>query len=199
MSSQDLNRNKVYLICHAVRIGAMDMKDNDTKRNSMANAVLNVSHKKHSQMNITSNGSNGNASEQMTLRRPFGVAAIDLTPIIRKPEDFKNNLDLPFILCEKEYLDNTLKKLLTNKDVGKIDSKLAVSVELLHGDIKQVMNDTFKIFYKLRTVWRATHSIVICKQRRRKTYQFQFILLTFIEFVEMHSSDGDNQILSKHI
>lgn len=140
MSSQDLNRNKVYLICHAVRIGAMDMKDGDTKRNSVANAVLNVSHKKHSQLSISSNGSNGgNATEQqMTLRRPFGVAAIDLTPIIRKPEDFKNNLDLPFILCEKEYLDNTLKKLLTNKDVGKIDSKLAVSVELLHGDIKQV-------------------------------------------------------------
>lgn len=72
------------------------------------------------------------------MRRPFGVAAIDLTPIIKKPEDFKNNLDLPFILCEKEFLDNTLKKLIINKDVGKIDSKLAVSVELLHGDIKQV-------------------------------------------------------------
>lgn len=126
------------MICHAVRIGAMDMKDSDTKRNSVANAVLNVSHKKHSPISISSNGSNGNATEQMALRRPFGVAAIDLTPIIRKPEDFKNNLDLPFILCEKEYLDNTLKKLLTNKDVGKIDSKLAVSVELLHGDIKQV-------------------------------------------------------------
>lgn len=116
----------------------MDMKDSE-KRNSMANAMLNVTNKKHSQLSISSNGSNGNVNEQMLLRRPFGVAAIDLTPIIRKPEDFKNNLDLPFILCEKENLDNTLKKLLTNKDVGKIDSKLAVSVELLHGDIKQVI------------------------------------------------------------
>lgn len=136
LSSQDLNRNKVYLICYAVRIGAMDMKENDSKRNSVANAMLSVSNKKHSQLSLSSNGSIGN--EQMALRRPFGVAAIDLTPIIRKPEDFKNNLDLPFILCEKENLDNTLKKLLMNKDVGKIDSKLAVSVELLHGDIKQV-------------------------------------------------------------
>lgn len=114
----------------------MDMKESDTRRNSVANAMLSVSHKKHSQLSISSNGSSGN--EQIALRRPFGVAAIDLTPIIRKPEDFKNNLDLPFILCEKENLDNTLKKLLMNKDVGKIDSKLAVSVELLHGDIKQV-------------------------------------------------------------
>lgn len=116
----------------------MDMKENDSKRNSVANAVLSVSHKKHSQLSISSNGSNGSAYEQIALRRPFGVAAIDLTPFLRKPEDFKNSLDLPFILCEKENLDNTLKKLLMNKDVGKIDSKLAVSVDLLHGDIKQV-------------------------------------------------------------
>lgn len=75
------------------------------------------------------------------MRRPFGVAAIDLTPIIKKPEDFKNNLDLPFILCEKENLDTTLKKLINNKDVGKIDSKLAVSVEVLHGDTKQIREE----------------------------------------------------------
>lgn len=124
------------------------MKENDSKRNSMANAMLNVSHKKHSQLSISSNGSNGNGTEQMMLRRPFGVAAIDLTPIIKKPEDFKNNLDLPFILCEKENLDNTLKKLLANKDVGKIDSKLAVSVELLHGDIKQVMHCCELLMFK---------------------------------------------------
>lgn len=124
------------MICYAIRIGAMDMKENDSKRNSMANAVLNVSSKKSSQLSILSNGSNGSGlNEQM--RRPFGVAAIDLTPIIRKPEDFKNNLDLPFVLCEKENLDNTLKKFI-GKDIGKVESKLAVSVELLHGDIKQV-------------------------------------------------------------
>lgn len=134
LSSHDLNRNKVYLICYAVRIGTMDMKENDAKRTSFAHATLNTAGKKQSMSSITS--SNGSLSEMM--RRPFGVAAIDLTPIIKKPEDFKNNLDLPFILCEKENLDNTLKKLIVNKDVGKIDSKLAVSVELLHGDIKQV-------------------------------------------------------------
>lgn len=99
----------------------MDIKDTDSKRSSIANALIQTPQPNKRQM-----------------RRPFGVAAIDLTPIIKKPEDFKNHLDLPFILCEKENLDNTLKKLLLNKDCGKIDSKLAVSVELLHGDIKQV-------------------------------------------------------------
>lgn len=119
-----------------MRIGAMDMKENE-KRLSVANPLLNINYSKklHS---LSSNGSNGNISEQMTLRRPFGVAAIDLAPIIKKPEDFKNNVDLPFIFCDKENLDNTLRKLLTNKDVGKIDSKLAASVEVLHGDIRQV-------------------------------------------------------------
>lgn len=127
-----------------MRIGAMDMKENDSKRNSVANAVLNVSYsKKLSQHSLSSNGSNGNVSEHMSLRRPLGVAAIDLAPIIKKPDDFKNNVDLPFIFCDKENLDNTLRKLLTNKDVGKIDSKLAASVEVLHGDIRQVKLYTY--------------------------------------------------------
>lgn len=112
----------------------MEFKETDSKRGSVSNAVLHPNNKKNSLQSISSNSG---GMDQM--RRPFGVAAIDLTPIIKKPEDFKNNLDLPFILCEKEFLDNTLKKLIINKDVGKIDSKLAVSVELLHGDIKQVM------------------------------------------------------------
>ncbi len=111
----------------------MEFKETDSKRGSVSNAVLNPNNKKNSLQSISSNS--GGVDQ---MRRPFGVAAIDLTPIIKKPEDFKNNLDLPFILCEKEFLDNTLKKLIINEDVGKIDSKLAVSVELLHGDIKQV-------------------------------------------------------------
>lgn len=123
-----------------MRIGAMDMKENESKRHSVANAVLSASNysKKLSQHSLSSNGSIGNVSDHIALRRPLGVAAIDLAPIIKKPDDFKNNVDLPFIFCEKENLDNTLRKLLTNKDVGKIDSKLAASVEVLHGDIRQV-------------------------------------------------------------
>ena len=70
------------------------------------------------------------------------MAAIDLTPILKKPEDFKNNVDLPFILCEKDNFDTALRKLTTNlSNMGKMDSKLAVSVELLHGDAKQVRDE----------------------------------------------------------
>lgn len=112
----------------------MEFKETDSKRGSVANAVLNPNNKKNSLQSISSTSG---GTDQM--RRPFGVAAIDLTLIFKKPEDFnKNSFDLPFVLCEKEFLDSTLKKFIINKDVGKIDSKLAVSVELLHGDIKQV-------------------------------------------------------------
>lgn len=144
LSSHDLNRNKVYLICYVVRIGGMDVKDSDSKRSSLASTAIHGTGKKLLSVSSNISGGSVNAAggissgEAQQMRRPFGVAAIDLTLIIRKPEDFKNNLDLPFILCEKENLDSTLKKLIANKDVGKIDSKLALSVELLHGDIKQV-------------------------------------------------------------
>ena len=112
------------------------IKDMDSRRSSVANVMLQTTIKK--QTHLTNLNQSGTIyTEQM--RRPFGVAAIDLTPIIKKPEDFQNNLDLPFIICEKESLDNTLRKLVLYKDVGKIDSKLAVSVEVLHGDIKQVI------------------------------------------------------------
>lgn len=112
----------------------MDIKDQDSRRSSMANNMLHVNSKKLSQISNNSNG----ICDMQQLRRPFGVAAIDLTPIIRKPDDFKNNLDMPFVLFEKENLDISLKKLILNKEFGKTDSKLVISVELLHGDVKQV-------------------------------------------------------------
>lgn len=43
LSTQDLNRNKVYLICYAIRIGGMDIKEPDPKRVSVASVVLQVS------------------------------------------------------------------------------------------------------------------------------------------------------------
>lgn len=136
LSSSDLNRKSVYLVCFAIRVGAMDMKEHDSKRVSVSNSVLLPGIKRSSQSSLNSVG------VETLLRRPFGVAAIDLTPILKKPEDFKNNVDLPFILCEKDNFDTALRKLTTNlSNMGKMDSKLAVSVELLHGDAKQVRDE----------------------------------------------------------
>ncbi|XP_055851030.1 dedicator of cytokinesis protein 1 isoform X1 [Episyrphus balteatus] len=146
LSTNDLNISMLYLVCYAVRIGSMEMKEKDRdkekdkdKRSSLTSTRLSSASKKSSQLSINSNSSSGNSIDHM--RRPFGVACKDLTPIIGKPDDFKRNLDLPFIMCEKDNFDTTLKKLVANKDIGKIDSKVAVSIEVLQGDIKQIKEE----------------------------------------------------------
>ncbi|KAH8264463.1 hypothetical protein KR038_008866, partial [Drosophila bunnanda] len=143
LSKSDLGIAKMYLVCYAIRIGAMEFKEStDGKRTSMsiANSMLNASSRKASQLSVSSSGSSGSTGEYI-IRRPFGVACKDLTPIISKAEDFRGNLDLPFIMCDKDTLDGTLRKLISNKDIGKIDSKMAVTIEVLRGDIKQIKED----------------------------------------------------------
>lgn len=117
----------------------MDMKEIDSKRISITSSVLTSSSKKNSQLSISSSNS-FNASEY-AMRRPFGVAYRDLTPALSKPDDFKGNFDMPFILCEKDSLDSALRKLIANKDIGKIESRMAVTVEILQGDVKQIKED----------------------------------------------------------
>ena len=136
LSSMDLQRNKIYLIAYVIRIGAMDTKESESRRVSVASAVL-------SKRSSTQSHNSSFLNLNDLMRRPFGVAAIDLTPIIKKTEDFKSDLQLsmPFITCEKETLEVTLKKLIHNKDLSKDGSNIWVSVELLHGDLKQLKEE----------------------------------------------------------
>jgi len=136
LSSMDLLRNKIYLVCYVIRIGSMDNKEVD-KRVSVTGSVLGKRSSTQSQ-----NSSLASLNE-LLMRRPFGVAALDLTPIIKKAEDFKNDtqLSMPFVSCEKESLDMTLRKLFNNKDIGKDGSNIWISVELLHGDLKQIKEE----------------------------------------------------------
>lgn len=53
LGNKDLNRDKIYLICQIVRVGKMDLKDTNTKKCTQG------------------------------LRRPFGVAVMDITDIIK--------------------------------------------------------------------------------------------------------------------
>uniref|UniRef100_A0A1I8NGF6 Signaling protein n=1 Tax=Musca domestica TaxID=7370 RepID=A0A1I8NGF6_MUSDO len=139
LSKNDVSISKMYLVCYVVRIGCMEVKENDSKRASITNTMLTAASKKHSQLSISSSGSF--SGTEYIMRRPFGVAFKDLTPIINKPEDFKGNVDMPFILCEKDNMDITLRKLIANKDWGKIDSRMCVTVEVLQGDIKQIKEE----------------------------------------------------------
>ncbi|KAG5670986.1 hypothetical protein PVAND_001211 [Polypedilum vanderplanki] len=137
LSSEDLQRNKIFLVAYVIRIGAMECKESESRRVSVTSNVLSKRVSTSSQNNSTAN------LNESLMRRPFGVAAIDLTPMIRKEEDFKSDtqLSMPFITCEKESLDMTLRKLFNNKDIGKDGSNIWISVELLHGDLKQIKEE----------------------------------------------------------
>ncbi|XP_052869684.1 dedicator of cytokinesis protein 1 [Anopheles cruzii] len=159
LSGNDLSRNRIFLVAYVVRIGAMDGKDTDVRRSSMANSSGSGSYKINrghltAQMSTPGSPGGGTAGGAVNtasstafdhhMRRPFGVATLDLKPIIKRSEDFKSDtqLKMPFIACEKEPLETTLRKLITNKDLGeKSDAAIWISVDILYGDIKQVRDE----------------------------------------------------------
>lgn len=63
LGSRDLARERVYLVCHVIRIGPMDSKDSERDNRRASH----ISNKKSYNVNTES------------MRRPFGVAALDIT------------------------------------------------------------------------------------------------------------------------
>lgn len=78
-----MNREKVYLVCYVVRIGGMEVKEPDKES------------KKNSRQSISKPPPSTDV-----LRRPYGVAAIDITLfLIGKMEtDEDKHHFLPFLL-----------------------------------------------------------------------------------------------------
>ncbi|GFW52634.1 dedicator of cytokinesis protein 2 [Trichonephila clavipes] len=76
LGSKDLQREKMFLICQIIRIGSMELKDYEHKRST------------HIQRK-TSDG----------LRRPFGVAAMEITDIIngKLDNDEEKQYFIPFV------------------------------------------------------------------------------------------------------
>ncbi len=141
LSSMDMLRNKIYLVAYVIRVGAMDGTAGE-KSNRLSTTGSILSSKRSSSQSQNTSTTNLNETQ---MRRPFGVAAIDLTPIIRKADDFKSDtqLSMPFVPCEKDTLDSTLRKIICGKDqiISKDGSNIWISVELLHGDLKQLKEE----------------------------------------------------------
>ena len=84
------------------------------------------------------------------LRRPFGVAVLDITDILngKKESDIENEIFVPILQCggEKDSLDSLIKKI-TNSKSGEINSKdhkgqgVWITLKMLHGDLKQVREE----------------------------------------------------------
>ncbi|XP_007960148.2 dedicator of cytokinesis protein 5 isoform X2 [Chlorocebus sabaeus] len=133
LSSMDLIRPRVSLVCQIVRVGHMELKEG----------------KKHT----------------CGLRRPFGVAVMDITDIIHgKVDDEEKQHFIPFqqiametyirqrqlimsplitshVTGENEPLTSVLNKVIAAKEVNHKGQGLWVSLKLLPGDLTQVQKN----------------------------------------------------------
>ncbi|XP_035265264.1 dedicator of cytokinesis protein 2 isoform X1 [Anguilla anguilla] len=114
LGNKDLSREKIYLICQIVRVGRMDLKETNTKRCTQG------------------------------LRRPFGVAVMDISDIIKgKTEcDEEKQYFIPFypVVAENDFLHALLNKVTTARgDSG--GQGLWVTMKALVGDILQIRKE----------------------------------------------------------
>ncbi|XP_075063292.1 dedicator of cytokinesis protein 5 [Mixophyes fleayi] len=133
LSSLDLIRPRISLVCQIVRVGHMEMKDG----------------KKHT----------------FGLRRPFGVAVMDISDIIHgKVDDEEKQHFIPFhpmaketyisqrqlimsplsnsrALAENEPLTTIYNKVIAAKEVNHKGQGLWISLKLLPGDLNQVQKE----------------------------------------------------------
>ncbi|CAH1099777.1 unnamed protein product [Psylliodes chrysocephalus] len=123
LGKRDLEREKIYLVCLVIRIGAMDTKELDHRRSSVS-----TNHKK-------------NYNENM--RRPCGVAAFDISSYMsgKLETDLEKEFAIPFISCEKDNLEQTLRKTISKEKFESKNHSLFVSMKLLRGDLKQVREE----------------------------------------------------------
>ncbi|KAK2584698.1 hypothetical protein KPH14_007033 [Odynerus spinipes] len=137
LGSRDLVRDKVYLACYVIRVGGMEAKEIDHRRSSIAQC-------------------NQKVKSNESMRRPFGVAAMDITLYItgKLEGDVEHHHFIPFVqCCEKESLDGTLRRIISQKDTNVQKSSgysnnnfgggqgLWASLKLLRGDVKQVRDE----------------------------------------------------------
>ncbi|KAM9462475.1 dedicator of cytokinesis protein 1 isoform 1-T1 [Clarias gariepinus] len=134
LGSEDLKREKISFVCQIVRVGRMELRDNNTKK-------------------LTSG-----------LRRPFGVAVMDVTDIITgKMDDEDKQHFIPFqplalddairhrqlnisrfsprVAGENDFLQSVINKVISAKEVNHKGQGLWVTLKLLPGDIHQIRKD----------------------------------------------------------
>ncbi|KAM4636036.1 dedicator of cytokinesis protein 1 isoform 2-T2 [Discoglossus pictus] len=114
LGSKDLKRDKISFVCQIVRVGRMELRDNNTRK-------------------LTSG-----------LRRPFGVAVMDVTDIITgKVDDEDKQHFIPFqpVAGENDFLQTVINKVITAKEVNHKGQGLWVTMKLLPGDIHQIRKE----------------------------------------------------------
>lgn len=141
MSTEDINRSKIFLVAFMVRIGAMDARVPDSTQPLNAKRPF-LGFPMPGKLDRRESTQSLNVIDH--LRRPFGVAVLDLTPIKSNPNDFDNSIDMNIHLQDKDCLDAFLRRVLLNRENREqlADTRtINVNVEMLHGDIKQIKED----------------------------------------------------------
>ncbi|XP_060693013.1 dedicator of cytokinesis protein 2-like [Hemiscyllium ocellatum] len=115
LGNKDLNRDKIYLICQIVRVGRMDLKDTNQKKCTLG------------------------------LRRPFGVAVMDITDIVKcKTEsDEEKQHFIPFhpFMAENDFLHSLVNRVISTKTGDEKGQGLWVTMKMLVGDVSQIRKD----------------------------------------------------------
>uniref|UniRef100_H3D1P3 Dedicator of cytokinesis 5 n=1 Tax=Tetraodon nigroviridis TaxID=99883 RepID=H3D1P3_TETNG len=112
LSSSDLMRPRLFLVCQIIRVGGMELKEG----------------KKHTG----------------GLRRPFGVAVMDITDIAHgRTDDEDKQHFIPFqqVIGENEPLTAVFNKVIATQEVKHKGQGLFVTLKLLPGDLTQVRKD----------------------------------------------------------
>uniref|UniRef100_A0A8C5BFM5 Dedicator of cytokinesis 5 n=1 Tax=Gadus morhua TaxID=8049 RepID=A0A8C5BFM5_GADMO len=110
LSSSDLIRQRLFLVCQIIRVGSMELKEG----------------KKHTG----------------GLRRPFGVAVMDITDVAHgKTDDEDKQHFIPFQPGENEPLTAVFNKVIATREVNHKGQGLFVTLKLLPGDLAQVRKD----------------------------------------------------------
>ncbi|KAM6954210.1 dedicator of cytokinesis protein 5 [Aplochiton taeniatus] len=133
LSSSDLIRPRLFLVCQIIRVGSMELKEGKKQTGG--------------------------------LRRPFGVAVMDITDIahgksddedkqhfipfqqiametyIRKRQLIMSPLILSRVIGENEPLTGVFNKVMATREVNHKGQGLFVTLKLLPGDLAQVRKD----------------------------------------------------------
>eukprot|EP00795_Rhopilema_esculentum_P012407 gene12407-3070_t len=129
LGSQDLQRDKLFVVCQIIRNGRMIAKDADNKRLTQR------------------------------LRRPFGVAVLYVSDIISgKVEDAEDKeyfLQLHTITGDGEFMDTLIRKCVTKEqDRQSSNQGIWLSLQMVHGDLATVREEHPSLVNKFTVVAR---------------------------------------------
>eukprot|EP00057_Strongylocentrotus_purpuratus_P006618 XP_011661092.1 PREDICTED: dedicator of cytokinesis protein 1 isoform X2 [Strongylocentrotus purpuratus] len=115
LGAKDLQREKIFLVCQIIRVGRMELKEGD-----------------HSKKYTTG------------LRRPWGVAAMEITDIVsgKVDTDEEKQYFLPFQPCPgDDSLDSVVRRFVQAKEVNHKGQGIWVTLKMVHGEVKQVYKE----------------------------------------------------------